>query len=55
MVEMKEIGQKMREHTLRKYVPEIVYEFVVDTEVVLVVDDTEVLDSTVVLDIGYSY
>ena len=50
----------MREHTLRKYVPEIVYEFVVDTEAVpvvavLVVDDTEVLDSTVVLDIGYSY
>ena len=60
MVEMKDIGQMMREHTLRKSVPEIGYKFVVDMETVLVVavlvvDDTEVLDSTVVLDISYSY
>ena len=55
MVEMKENGQMMREHILQKYVPEIVYEFVVDTEVVLVVDDTGVLDSTMILDTIYSY
>ena len=60
MVEMKDIGQMMREYTLRKSVPEIGYKFVVDMETVLVVavlvvDDTEVLDSTEVLDISYSY
>ena len=54
MVERQQIGQMITEHTLWKYV-----QFVDDTDVVLVVDDTEVLndtlvlDSTAVHDIGY--
>ena len=45
MVERKQMGQMITEHTLRKYV-----QFVDDTDVVLVLNDTEVLDDTVVLD-----
>ena len=48
MIERKQIGQIMTEHKLRKYV-----QFVDDTDVALVLDDTEVLDDTAVIDICY--